>query len=353
VKVLVDLSVLGVRGSGLQHAAIAILEALGTQDDVEVSALSAHPLHSSLPPGVRLVRHGYRVPVTPLPWTLARTARLDQFDVLHCSSVLPPFLRKPRTAKVVMTLHDVIALAYPQWVTPATRWFFRAVLPGMLRKVDRVVTDSEWSRSEIEKFLPGARSRVEIVSLALRWPVSETLSIGPQPYFLAVGNFEPRKNLSHVVEAFRMVRSLRPELRLIVVGKPSTGFSNQIGQLQKEGVELAGYVDDERLRSLYREAIALVFPSLYEGFGFPVLEAMSQGCPVICSGTTSLPEVGGGAVLFTDPGDPARTAELMQEVLITTQLREELALRGQARARLFTPQRMGAELMRVYRDVLA
>jgi glycosyltransferase involved in cell wall biosynthesis len=173
-----------------------------------------------------------------------------------------------------------------------------------------------------------------------------------------VGTLEPRKNLARVLEAYALLARERPASpRLLVVGGQGWGGIDLPRLVQRLGVagqvELAGYVSDERLRELYAGATMLVYPSLYEGFGFPVLEAMSAGCPVITSNTSSLPEIAGTAALLVDPTAPAEIAAALARLLDEPELTGRLRREGRRRARAFSWERCARETAAVYRATLA
>jgi glycosyltransferase involved in cell wall biosynthesis len=354
LKVLFDAYSFAVRRSGVQFAAVSLIEALSRRPEVELAVLLRHREDGAdLPSSVHRFTESRRVPGSPLPWGLAPRALLEQFDVVHCVSVLPPFLRKPRGPKVVMTLHDVVALARPQFVDWRMRGFFRLALPQVLRKVDVVHTDSEFSRQEISHHLKIDQERIVVVPLALRWPVETGAGQKREKIVLAVGNLEPRKNIGRAIEAFAAVRAADPELRMLIVGKPSTGHGALTREWVGQGVEWLGYVDDERLRQLYRTATVLLFPSLHEGFGLPVIEAMSQGCPVICSNAASLPEVAGDAALYVDPLDVGSMANALKKLINDHATREQLTWKGRERAAEFSGETMTTAMLRVYSDPVA
>jgi alpha-1,3-rhamnosyl/mannosyltransferase len=349
VKVLFDAYSFAVRRSGVQFAAVSLVEALSRRPELELAVLLRHREDGAdLPANVHRFTESRRVPGSPLPWGLAPPALLEQFDVVHCVSVLPPFLRKPRRPKVVMTLHDVVALAHPQFVDWRMRAFFRLVLPQVLRKVDVVHTDSNYSRQEISRYLKLGERRIAVVPLALRWPVEAREEQKREKIVLAVGNLEPRKNLGRAIEAFAAVRLAHSDLRMLIVGKPSTGHGALAQQWVGEGVEWLGYVDDERLRQLYRTATVLLFPSLHEGFGLPVIEAMSEGCPVICSDAAALPEVAGDAAMYVDPRDVSSIANALAKLIAEDATRAQLAIKGRQQAAEFSGKNMSTAMLKVY-----
>jgi glycosyltransferase involved in cell wall biosynthesis len=271
--------------------------------------------------------------------------------------VRTPFLRKPRGSKLVMTIHDLVPLVVPQHHTVSYRVYFRRVLPYLVAQCDGVIAVSRATSDDIGRLLKPAQERLHVVPNAARWPCTPEDQILPKgPYLLAVGTVEPRKNLRRTVEAFLEAKRQLPDLpdRLLIAGGRGWGKSG-IDRLLKDheaDVEWLGYVSDERLEDLYRRAKALVYPSLYEGFGLPVVEAMNLGCPVITSDRSSLPEVAGDAALCVDPESGAAIADAIRRLLTDAELRDELAVKGLRQASRFSWDRCAEETVAVYRQVV-
>jgi glycosyltransferase involved in cell wall biosynthesis len=178
----------------------------------------------------------------------------------------------------------------------------------------------------------------------------------PGRYLLFVGTIEPRKNLTRLLHAFEPLRKEGLTDALVVVGKRGWLYGDFFAELERspvrEAVILPGFVPDEHLPAVYAGAQALVFPSLYEGFGLPTLEAMACGTPVACSDTASLPEVGGDAALYFDPTSEDAILQTLRRLLSDAELQEELARRGLTRASHFSWDRVAAETEAVYRAVM-
>jgi glycosyltransferase involved in cell wall biosynthesis len=272
-------------------------------------------------------------------------------DVMHYPSFPPPYfhLFGPRT---VMTLHDAGPWRYAYALTLHGRLYFRTLLARGIRTCTRVITVSKHARSEIGYFL-GERylSKVSIIPEAARpefaIPLSDSFKQAvraryelPECYLLAVATTEPRKNLVTLLDAYMQLKkdlsaSCPP---LVIVGRKGWNCDDilsYMGQLE-DAVRFPGYVSDEELIALYQMATCLVFPSLYEGFGLPVLEAMAAGCPVITSTTSALPEVAGNAALLVDPLNAQEIATAMRQVLQDEDLRTRMIHDGHSRASSFS-----------------
>jgi len=232
----------------------------------------------------------------------------------------------------------------------------------------KIITDSESAKQDIVRLLAVPPDKVSVIYLGaasfLNGPPSPEdvrrlrQQYGIEPFFLYVGAIAPLKNLHRLVEAFRDLRkSTHSPIKLIVVGKPlSHYYRNQLTTLVEslhlsEVVVFANYVDNKLLRALYQDALALVCPSLAEGFGLPVLEAMTCGTPVISARVSSLLEVAGDAALYVDPYDVSTISYAMQQILTDPSLRDTLAHKGKERAALFSWVKAAQQTRAVYEEV--
>ena len=268
------------------------------------------------------------------PHLLARGAR--GADVLHCPTYRGP-VRAGRVP-VVVTVHDVAVFHHPEVFPPWTRMYSRRVVPQVLRAAHRIIAVSEFTAGELETVLRVPRDKVRVVPNAVD---AVFVADGPRAdgdYVLAVGTLEPRKNLVRAIEA---TRQLGVELR--VVGASGWGGVAASG----EGVSWLGEVDDEELARLYRGALCLVYPSLYEGFGIPVLEAMACGAAVVTSVHGATAEVAGGAAVLVDPLDIAAIAAGIEQAIGR---RGELGPQGLERARAFSWDESARRTLDLYRE---
>ena len=285
---------------------------------------------------------------------LARKAGLDVF---HDPCGIAPFLvSRPPHARVV-TIHDVFARVVPSTQDPLMRLLYSTLLPLTRHTADAVLTVSEASRRDLHRYLGLPADRTFVTPLGFTLPEQAPLNTdavpsSKMPYFLFVGNLTPRKNLLRVIQAFVLLRKDEPGLTLKIVG-PKFWGSDEISALAREtpGVELTGFVSEAELDRLYRGARALVFPSLYEGFGLPALEAMARGCPVIGSNVSSLPEVIGDAGLQVDPHSVEAIAGAMRQLQVP-ELRATLRARGLLRAGAYSWRTTAEQTLAVYQTVL-
>ncbi|MEK7570305.1 MAG: glycosyltransferase family 1 protein [Patescibacteria group bacterium] len=267
-------------------------------------------------------------------------------DVLFVPAFSSPLLWR---GKLVMTSHDLIGLLFPQYFSRSARFYWHDLLPRTLRHADRIAAISEATKQDLIRLLHIPAERITVTPLAAdarfcphadaaaETAVRRKYNL-PRPFCLAVGTIEPRKNLPFLVEAFSVAK--RDDHDLVIVGKPGwdmEALTQRIRQLHVgERVRILEYVSEAELLTMLRMSTALLFPSRYEGFGLPVLEAMACGTPVVSSTAASLPEVGGDAVLYADPADLDAWRDHIGRIISDVGLRNSLRTKGLARAATFT-----------------
>ncbi len=261
-----------------------------------------------------------------------RAAR-DRVDVLHCPGHRGPLRSR---VPVVVTVHDLAVFRHPEAFNRWTRSYSRTFLPRLARAARRVIAVSEFTKAEAVALLGVDPDRIHVVAHGVASPFEPYGPAAGGSYALAVGTLEPRKNLARAVLAAE-----RAGVELRVVGPAGWGDVD---------IDTVGFVDDDELARLYRGAQCLVYPSLYEGFGLPVLEAMACGTPVVTSATGATAEVGGDAAVLVDPLDVDAIAAGIREAL---ERREELRAAGLERAAQFTWERAAQQTIDVYREAAA
>ncbi len=281
----------------------------------------------------------------------------------------PAFLAPPfhKSFKSVATIHDLVAFHHPHTIPTKYAFYMRFLINLMIRKADGIITVSEFIRDEIIKQFGVDGGRIFTVPNAvseLFKPVEETDRIEAlkkrfgirDRYFLHVGNIEPRKNLINLFQACDLVwEKLGKHYQLVVVGKRGWLYGEIFETLKKakfsDDVVFTGYVQNEDIPALYSGADFFVFPSLYEGFGLPILEAMRCGVPVIASHVASLPEVAGEAALYVDPSNPKDIAEKMVSLAYDDAMKERLREKGFVQASRFSWERTARKTLEVYEAV--
>jgi glycosyltransferase involved in cell wall biosynthesis len=301
------------------------------------------------------------------PAQIATVARRDRLDIIHDPFGVSPFFVPRRVAPFgrVLTLHDMIPFIYPETHARLTNMLFRRYIPRSLRFVDRIITDSESSRTDIVRFLRFPAERVNAIPIGAaphfaptspeeRQRVRQRYGL-PNNYILTVGSLNPRKNLETLFSAFHQLLQRSLPHKLVIVGPTAWKSAGIFQRMRSLGIErdvvLTGFVGDADLPALYGGASVFVFPSLYEGFGLPPLEAMACGTPVVTSNRSSLPEVVGDAGLLVDPHDADAIATAIERLAADSELSAGLIDRGLARARSFTWERAAHAHRRVYQEV--
>jgi len=274
--------------------------------------------------------------------TKAVSSQVAEFDVLHYPLTVPsPGTQRP----TVVTLHDTQHRDMPEFFGPARRSFRRIAYDRAARSASAVLVTSEFVRERAVELLELDPARVHVVPHAIDHAVFTLADEEPEPMILYPARPWPHKNHTRLFEAFARLRETRPQLRLVLTG----GGLDRLAPLP-EGVESLGSVEPEHLASLYRRAACLVFPSLYEGFGLPVLEAMACGCPVAASNAGAIPEVAGDAAVLFDPTDVDAMAEAMLEA---DRRRDELRSLGLTQAAKYTWDETARRHEDVYRGAVA
>lgn len=291
-------------------------------------------------PGPELVFEQLALPL------LLRRERIDAVHAPNC------FLPLVRPCPGVVTIHDLAFEAHPRDFSARTRWKYRTLASRAARSAQRVICDATFTRDDICSRYGVDPDRVRVV------PLAPALSTGdaappPGPYLLAIGDLRAKKNLRRLVEAYRRLRAEGLEHRLVLAGLDSGEGERLRAGAAGAPLELRGYVSDTELDALLRGADLLVHPSLYEGFGLPLLEAMARGCPVAAADATALPETGGEATLWFDPLDVDAIATAISRAVGDRGLHARLADAGRRHVAGFSWARTARATLDVYAEVLA
>ena len=290
---------------------------------------------------------------------LRRCAKNNGFHVYHETSYIPAAIKD---VPQVLTIYDLSLLKFREKHPRSRVWFSDLFFKRRMKYVAHVITISDFVRSEICNDLHIESEKVTAIPLAPcphffprdRQKAKGTMKkLGlPKDFLLFVGTLEPRKNLSLLVSALAVCEH---DIPIVLVGWDGWGNDAWLKTAETQGLRnrifTTGYVDEETLACLYSSALALVFPSLYEGFGLPVLEAMACGCPVICSNVASLPEVAGDAALLIDPFQVEDLAGAMDKVVGDCALREDLIRKGPLRSSQFSWEKTAKQTLEVFRAV--
>lgn len=364
MRVAFDAHMVGERETGNESYAANLIRTLANdwpEDTYQVLTPSIERLRSAINlspnatptsvwPGWSPLRISLGIPVT---------AWLNKCDVLHMTTyIVPPLTMTP----TVVTIHDLSYLVYPDAFSRRVRTMLTTLVPMSIRRAARVIAVSEHTKSDVIRFYGLAPEKIAVTPLApgpafVEMPRAADEQLPPgitEPFLLAVGNFEPRKNLDRLLEAFFVIARQGFDGQLVLVGKGS-GAQSIAARARQNGLEsrivLTGFVTERELVLLYNRAKLFVYPSLYEGFGLPPIEAMACGCPVVASNTSVMPETLGDAAILVDPASVSALANAMTAVLETDGLARTLEQKGLARARSFTWHETAARTRSVYADV--
>jgi len=369
LRIAIDAHSVGTGLGGNESYATNLIEALA-----EIDPNNSYTLYVTRREAVERFSNRWRnfsvratLPHTPLiriPLTLSAELRRNPVDVLHVQFTSPPFSPCP----VVVSIHDLSFEHLPQTFKWRSRKQLRITVRRSAREAAHVIALSEHARQDIVETYGLAPEKVTAIPLAAAdhfrplsddeelQRVRQTYGIVGE-YILSVGAIQPRKNLSRLVDAYSRLRRATPEgnlPKLVLAGKCAWLYEETLRTIRElqvsDSVILTGYVPDSDLPGLYSGALCFVYPSYFEGFGLPPLEAMKCGAPVIVGNQTSLPEVVGDAGLLVDPFDADAIAGAIDQVIRDSNLRAELGRKGLARAQLFDWRETARQTLRVYQQ---
>jgi len=329
---------------------------------------SVHAIEGLQDVPTRTVRAGYK------PWRMA--VWLGQLAHVNFGRLVPDaelfhatehLLMPLPDVPTVLTVHDLIYRLFPQYHKRLNYVYLNVAMPLFVRRAHAIITISESSKRDLVRLYDVPPEKVTVIYEAAGSqfrpvPVDAIAAVRdryalPERFMLTVGTIEPRKNLVRLLDALAMTHKKGVDVKLVIVGKRGWLDEEFFHALEdhpyRESVQLLGYVPDDDLPRLYGAADICVVPSIYEGFGLPVLEAMSCGTPVACSRASSLPELGGDAVVYFDPASVEEMSASITHVLRDESLREEMRTRGLTQASRFSWEKMAKETMAVYEGVLA
>lgn len=365
MKVLYDYQIFLIRQyGGVARYFVELASRLGRFPDVRVQAISPFfrsqllSEHKS-----RIATVGIDLSVFPkLPAQLLRSINLQMFralatvaapDIVH-ETYYEPIRTAPKSSKIITTMHDTIPERFPQFF-PGFK-LHQADKQKVLLRADRVICVSESSRKDLLELYDVNPAHVSVVLLAssIEPPREGPIDVG-SPYFLHVGRRYHYKNFNGLIQAFGADRLYRTHK--LVSFTPMPFSTAELEVMKRAGVPHESVVrvggDDTVLARYYAGADALVFPSMYEGFGIPLLEAMRCSCPIVTSQTGSLPEVAGDAAIYCDPGDVTSISQALLKIASSPETRANLIAKGLVRAQGFSWDRCATETYAVYQDALS
>jgi len=370
LRIAIDAHSVGAKLGGNESYALNLIEALAQLDRVNeytlyVTTTEAFERFHGRWPNFKVHTTLPHTPLIRVPLTLSAELRKNPVDVLHVQFTAPPFCPCP----VVVSIHDLSFEHLPQTFSRRSRTQLRLTVRHSARRAAKILTLSEHTRRDVIETYAVAPEKVSAIPLAAPahfcrvtqdkelQRVRHTYGIDGD-YVLSVGSIQPRKNLVRLIKAYAALRGARAGNRcpkLVIVGRCAWLYDETLRALEQTGVKdsvvLTGYVPEPDLPALYSGALCFIYPSYFEGFGLPPLEAMKCGAPVIVGNATSLPEVVGDAALKVDPFDVSAIARAMDQLINNSELRAELTVKGLARAKMFDWKATAQRTLAVYEQV--
>jgi glycosyltransferase involved in cell wall biosynthesis len=370
LRIAIDAHSVGAQLGGNESYAVNLIEALAQIDSVNdytlyVTTAEARDRFHQRWPNFQVHTTLPHTPLIRIPLTLSAELRKHPVDVLHVQFTAPPFC----PCAVVVSIHDLSFEHLPQTFLRRSRTQLRLTVRHSARRADKILTLSQHTRSDVietYKIDPAKVVAIPLAAPAHYGPVSEDKELQrvrhnygiDGDYVLSVGSIQPRKNLVRLINAYAALKRSQSENRfpkLVIVGKRGWLYDETLRALEttgvKESIVLTGYVPEPDLPALYSGALCFVYPSYFEGFGLPPLEAMKCGTPVVVGNATSLPEVVGDAGLKVDPFDVSAIAAAIGELISDSELRRELSAKGLKRAELFDWRNTARQTLKVYEQV--
>jgi len=366
MRFAVDAHAIGRNLTGNETYIRSLLKGFSQVDDEsQFIAYVSEPSAAEWIPERFTVNHVSSNPFRRLGWDLGRASQADRADLLHVQYTAPLFVKVP----LVVTVHDVSFLEHPEYFEVARRVQLRYTVGNTVEKAARIITVSEFSKNSILKAYDVAPNLVTVIpnaanpafrivghEKALRTS-QEKLGF-ESPFVLSVGDLQPRKNHVGLIEAFARMLKAHPQLphHLVLAGK-DTWFAPRVREAARvsgyaDRIHFAGFVTERQLLHLYNACDCFVFPSFYEGFGLPILEAMACGRAVACSDTSAMTEVADGAGVLFNPRKPEEIARAMADILLEPEMRHRLERLGTERATFFNWKVSAKATLDVYRDVV-
>jgi len=269
-------------------------------------------------------------------WSVPYYCKKEKIDIYHTQYIIPFFM--PRDTKIVTHIHDVSFRAHKKFISKMDAFFLNTLIPRAIRKANKVIAVSQFTKDEIIKYYKVSPEKITVIYNAVSEEYKEAKKNSnvrekynlPDKYILALGTMQPRKNIPFLITIFAQVAKKVDDVHLVLVGKRSHNFDNSIAKAInqypqiKDRVVFTGYVDEKDKLSVFKEAEVFVFPSLYEGFGVPILEAFEAGVPVVASDIAPHKEIGGGGALYCHPKNIDQCKKMLYDALVNDKIKERV-----------------------------
>ncbi|OGK17022.1 hypothetical protein A2690_02520 [Candidatus Roizmanbacteria bacterium RIFCSPHIGHO2_01_FULL_39_12b] len=372
MKIAVDISQIVFEGTGVGRYTKNLINAFCTYETGHDYTFFCSSLRRTMPESIKaLIEKKHRLVQLKLPstflsflWNQLHQVPIELFIGKHDVVISSDWTQPPTSAKKITIVHDLIAYKYPNELHPKTEFFFRnlTISPNIVKtqkrrlnwvkkEVDSIVVDSQATKDDLIEVLNISQDKIHVIypAIEIKEPsVKQQRAVIQkyklhQPFVLSVGKVEPRKNLPRLIEAFDKLE--KDDIDLVIVG--TTGWDQQLTDGVKPNIKYLGYVPDEDLYALYSRALCFIMPSLYEGFGYPLVEAMRNWCPVGASNVSSMKEIVKDVGILFDPLSTQSITRGLKQLIENSDLRRTLARKGRKRSKDFSLERFTREFMRV------
>ena len=307
------------------------------------------PVYVEKPPSDRrLIHHVWEHVILPI--------KCKRFEMFIAPANVGPIVF-PEKCKYILVVHDVAFLNFPSAYSKTFRWYYNKVIPLAMKRTDVVITVSESESRNIVKSYPFVKDKIVVIypGSNSKFHSAQPLPLEQrEPYFLYVGSLNPRKNLWGLLKAFAIFKEkTSANVKLKVVGASYSIFNkvNVDSEIEVSDVDYLGYVTEDGLHKLYEKALAFVFPSFYEGFGYPPLEAMSYGTPAVVSNQSSLPEVTKGKAVYVDPRNPEDIADKMVQLVEDKDYWRKVSKEAKEVTKFYTWERTVNEFIKIMESI--
>lgn len=344
MKIAIDISQIAHEGTGVARYTENLIRALCESDSDHEYTFFFSSLRRSVPHDLQaLIKKKHRLVSVKIPptllefiWNSLHSFSIDLFVGKQDLVISSDWTQPPTQAKKATVVHDLVYLRYPETVHPKIIAVQKRRLEWVKREVDIVIADSNATKQDLIDLLHVDPKKIHVVypyvkvkSLSADYSLPTT-----NQYILSVGKQEPRKNIDRLINAFQ--KANLKGVDLVVVGAKGWNVPNQASKQDPSNVKFIGFVPDNQLYTLYKHALFFIYPSLYEGFGYPIVEAMSLGCPVATSNTSSLKEIAEGNALLFDPKSEEDIQKAITQLAEDEKLRNELREKGKKSAQTFS-----------------
>lgn len=295
-------------------------------------------------------------------WNVPKYCRKAKIDIYHTQYIIPFFM--PKRTKIVTHIHDVSFRAHPELISKVDSFFLNALIPRAVRKSHKVIAVSQFTKDEIVKYYKVKPEKIVVIYNAVSEEYKDAEVSNdvrkkynlPKKYILSLGTMQPRKNIPFLIAMFAQVAKRIDDVYLVLVGKQAHNFDssitkviNQYPQI-KDKVLFTGYVDEKDKLAIFERAKVFVFPSLYEGFGVPILEAFEAGVPVVASDIVPHREIGGAGALYCDLKNIDQCKKMLYDVLINDKIREYALIESKKQKTIFSWTESARRLQNLYRE---